>query len=186
MKYLAPLTPNAQPPPLDNSCVFQNMKLAAWHVQFLNAFDDWVALDFEGYLDLVMRRESRTMWGGSVRYRPNAPHPVTGQTGVISFSVYAEDSAGNKLRVGDVVEAHQAIIHCTSIDDGRIVFLAEGRAQRRLAIEASAELIAAGIVAIDRASLAGDTVTPANEEPIVCDERIGGLLPDNNFVRFLR
>ncbi len=156
VKYLAPLAPSENPPPVDNSCVFQDMHDAVWHIEFLVAFEGWSDLQYETYLNLVLRRETRTMWGGSIRHWPDAVHPDSGRAGLVSFSVYAEDTAGNELSVADVIAVHDQLTGCMGFDDEMVVFVAEGVAQRELIDERAEEFAAAGIVATDAATLAGD------------------------------
>lgn len=156
VKYLAPLAPSENPSPLDNSCVFQDMHDAQWHIEFLVAFEGWADLEYETYLNLVLRSATRTMWGGSIRLWPAAVHPVSGVSGLVSFSVYAEETPGNELAVADVLTVHEQLSGCMGFDEERIVFVAEGPAQRELIQERVAEFAAAGIVATDAATLAGD------------------------------
>ena len=156
VKYLAPLDPAVTAPPLDSGCVFQDMHDAVWHIEFLAAYPEWQDLGYDAYLDMVLRRETRTSWGGSVRWWPDAPHPETGEVGLLSFSVYAEDTPGNELRFEDVVSVRDRMQSCVGFAPEAVVFVAEGPGQRRL-IESEADAFAdAGIVATDAASLAGE------------------------------
>jgi hypothetical protein len=157
VKYLAPLDPGSNPPPLDHSCVFQDMHLAQWHLEFLAGFDAWSWIEYEDYLSFVLRAETRRFWGGSVTLWPEAVHPDTGQRGLVSFSVYAEETLGNELTLSDVVQVYGILTGCMAIPSERLVFVAEGPAQRAFLREHSDELAAAGIFATEAAALAGDS-----------------------------
>ena len=154
VKYLAPFEPTDNAVPLDNPCVF--LKEATWHYQFLREYEGWQSLAFEGYVDLVMRRQSRSMWGGLLRHWPEATHPATSARGVVSYSVYAEDSPGNELTVLDILSAYSAITQCMAIEDAKLVFLPEGAQQLRLISEAAGSLADVGLLVATPAELAGD------------------------------
>lgn len=139
VKYLAPLTVGELPRPVDAGCVFQHMVDTAWHVEFLAAFPGWAGLDVDTYAELVLRRATRTMWGGAVRFWPEAD--------AVSYSVYGEDG----LEVDDVRAVLARLESCVGFGD-RLVFARQGGGQHAL-VEA---LRAAGIAATDPATLAGE------------------------------
>lgn len=56
-------------------CLFQNTSKYAYHVEFLRTLPGYEGLSSERYADLVLRRESRTMWGGGMRLFPATLHP---------------------------------------------------------------------------------------------------------------
>lgn len=58
VKYLAALVPEESPAPVDPPCVFQDMRDAEWHLDFLTRFPAFRTLDYDTYLGLVLRRPS--------------------------------------------------------------------------------------------------------------------------------
>ena len=162
VKYLAALEPGSQPVPVDRACVFQDMHDASWHLEFLTAFPGFAGLDLETYLSLVLRRRTRTLYGGAVRLWPDAQHPTTGVAGVFSFSVYADEPVEDRLTVGDVVEVHARLSGCVGFAE-QLVFVAEGPLQAALLADEAEAFAAAGIVATDAAALAGAGVEVYSE-----------------------
>lgn len=154
VKYLAPLEPGELAPPLENACVFQDMHDADWHVGFLNGFPDYAELDFETYLSWVLRRETRQMWGGAVRWWSEGRHPRTGEPGVVSFAVYADTTERDRLTVDDVVAVHRRLAGCIDFPSHRLVFVADGPVQEAFVQAQRGRLEAAGVAATDPASLA--------------------------------
>jgi pyruvate, water dikinase len=154
VKYLAALEPGTQPAPVDQSCVFQDMHDASWHLEFLSAFPAFGGLDLETYLNLVLRRRTRTLWGGAVQLWPGAEHALTGVPGVVSFSVYADEGVQDQLTVDDVIDVHARLSGCVGFAP-QLVFLAQGPLQTALVRDQPEAFSAAGIVATDAATLAG-------------------------------
>jgi hypothetical protein len=134
-------------------CVFQNTSRYPYHVQFLRTLPGYEGLSSERYADLVLRRESRTMWGGGLRLFPATLHPVTGGEGVLAYTIYSGSSAEEMLTLDDVVEVDRRLKAASSFASEFLVFTPDGTAQIAALAALADELLAAGVAMVDPAAL---------------------------------
>jgi hypothetical protein len=145
VKYLAPVDTATKSAPLTEDCYFQNMNQFTWHLQFLQSFEDLANIDFNTYLDWVLRPASRRLWGGYVKAYPNVVHPGTERLGIVVYTVYSD--AGT-LRVDDVEAVDRIMKDSIPFATELLVFLPEGPDQKLLAQMSLAELARRGISVI--------------------------------------
>ena len=55
--------------PVGAGCMFQNTRRFEFHIFFLHEFEETRMMTFMEYVDAVLRRASRTWWGGDVLYQ---------------------------------------------------------------------------------------------------------------------
>lgn len=134
-------------------CLFQNTAKYEYHVQFLRTFPEYEELSAERYADLVLRRESRSMWGGGLRLFPATPHPVSGTDGVLAYTIYSESSAEEMLSVGDIVEVDRRLKTAARFASEFLVFTPDGGAQTAALQGRADELLAAGVAMLDPSRL---------------------------------
>ena len=127
VKYLAPVLDVAREAPLVDDCYFQNMTVTPWHIEFLHGFDELSDMTYQEYVDGVLKKSTRFLWGGSV-FRRQEPHPLNGGP-TLAYSVYAEDSPGNRLEVDELVEVHGILQACIPYASEELVFQPQGPAQ---------------------------------------------------------
>jgi len=149
LKFLAWTAEAERAVPLTEACAFQNMAIYPFHIHFLKSFEPFADLTPPGYVTLVMRRETRTFWGGGVRYDRARAHPTTGVPGVLLWSIAAEETALTSITVADLVAADAALAPCIPFYAERRAFLASTDAQRGFVARNTAALTAAGIVFIE-------------------------------------
>jgi hypothetical protein len=106
VKYLMPVEGVSPRAPIQDACAFQNTARFAYHLIFLQALPGGETLDFEEYIDLVLKRDTRAWWGGEVAWLLERVHPITMDAGTLVFSLYTEDSPGNRLTIDDVRAVH--------------------------------------------------------------------------------
>jgi pyruvate,water dikinase len=129
VKYLAML-PDARPsPPLDTSCIFQDTARFAFHVQFLRSFPAYADLDYDSYLALVLRRQSRLWWGGGLKLFAGVRHPLSGQRGVISFTAYQDGGGEQNLTPEELQALFMQLSACAPYARELLVFVPDGGAQ---------------------------------------------------------
>jgi hypothetical protein len=113
VNILAQVVGSQVTPPILESCEFENTKLYAFHLPFLNAQPGGEHITYDEYTNLVIRSATRVWWGGQVIWLPATKHPLTHETGVLAWQVYTEDSNGNRLTLDDVRAAYTRISICT-------------------------------------------------------------------------
>jgi pyruvate,water dikinase len=134
-------------------CLFQNTEKYEYHVQFLRTFPGYEDLAAERYADLVLRRGSRTMWGGGLRLFPATPHPLTGSDGVLAYTIYSESSAEDMLTVDDIVEVDRRLKRAVSFASDFLVFTPDGGAQIAALTDKADELLAEGVALVEPSTL---------------------------------
>jgi hypothetical protein len=134
-------------------CLFQNTSKYEYHVQFLRTLPGYEGLSSERYADLVLRRESRTMWGGGLRLFPATSHPVTGRAGVLAYTIYSESSAEEMLTLNDVVEVDRRLKTASSFASDFLVFTPDGTAQTTAMAALADELSAEGVAMVEPSAL---------------------------------
>jgi pyruvate,water dikinase len=150
VKYLATVDGREPEPAFAGAeCLFQNTAKYPYHVQFLRTFDGYEGLSAERYPDLVLRRASRSMWGGGLRLFPATPHPVTGTVGVLAYTIYSESSVDEMLTVGDIVEVQRRLETAASFAAELLVFTPDGAAQIAALGDEADELLAEGVAMVD-------------------------------------
>lgn len=137
VKYLAPAPGAPIREPLREACYFQDTERWPFHLQFLQSFPELADLTFEEYVDLVLRPATRVWWGGALQLYPQALHPISGQAGVIIFTVY-DDTGG--LTPDHVVEVDGILDACMPFARDALAFFPEDPAQNAMARNARTEL----------------------------------------------
>lgn len=142
LKYLVVAPGASAPVELAGPCIFQDTERFAFHVHFLRTFDAYATLDFEAYMALVLRRDSRVFWGGTLKLWSNTLHPLTQQRGVISYALYTEEGAHENPTVDEVAELHQQLSTCMAYASELLVYVPDGvdqttwaRAQRQALLD---------------------------------------------------
>jgi pyruvate,water dikinase len=154
VKYLATVDAREPEPVFAGSeCLFQNTAKYEYHVEFLRTFPGYEDLSAERYADLVLRRESRSMWGGGLRLFPATRHPVTGSDGVLAYTIYSESTAEEMLTVEDIVEVDRRLESTATFASDFLVFVPDGGAQTAAWRDRAAELLAAGVAMVDPSML---------------------------------
>ncbi len=134
-------------------CLFQNTDKYEYHVQFLRTFPGYEDLAAERYADLVLRRESRSMWGGGLKLLPATPHPLTGRDGVLAYTIYSESSAEEMLTLSDILEVDRRLKTAVSFAAEFLVFTPDGGAQTVALKDKAGELAAEGVAMLDPSKL---------------------------------
>jgi hypothetical protein len=148
VKHLLPVE-GAQPrAPVGDDCAFQDTARFPFHLPFLNAQPGGEDLTFDDYLDLVLRRDTRAWWGGELLLDPDRPHPLTGEAGTLAFTLYTEDSDGNRLVAADVREVHATLQACAPAFADALAFAPSSNEQRVTAQAIAAELAGEGIAVL--------------------------------------
>ncbi|MBI1946357.1 MAG: hypothetical protein HYS27_11705 [Deltaproteobacteria bacterium] len=148
VKYLAPVAGVEPRAPLFESCAFQDTMAFPFHLPFLNSLPGGDDLDFADYIALVLQRETRAWWGGEVWWRPELAHPIGGAPGVLAYTLYTEDSPGNRLIADDVRAVFAVLTACAPAFAGKLAFVPVSNEQRQTALQAQGELSADGIAVI--------------------------------------
>lgn len=141
LKFLLP-TDAAAP----HACWFQNTDAYPYHLQFLRATPEYAALSVEGYDDLVLTRATRGFYAGVLRLFSGAPHPETGDAGILTYSVYAASTPSEMLTVTELSAIHQRLESCVSTLSGYLVYLPENDLALAVAERSAAQLAEAGVV----------------------------------------
>jgi pyruvate, water dikinase len=154
VKYLARVT-GREPESVfaGAECLFQNTAKYEYHVQFLRTFPGYEDLSAERYADLVLRRESRSMWGGGLRLFPATRHPVSGTDGVLAYTVYSGTTADEMLTIDDIVEVDRRLKVGADFASDFLVFVPDGGAQTAALLDKAEELLAAGVTMVDPSTL---------------------------------
>ncbi len=144
VKFIAPVAAWEREPPITEDCYFQDMERYPWHLQFLLSFEELAGLDMPTYEAWVVQPETRRWWGGAVQLWPGVDHPLTGQTGVLSFVVYS-DYQDPQLTVEQVTEVHDTMRACVPFAADLVVWVPDGGGQRAFATDAADALAEAGV-----------------------------------------
>lgn len=154
VKYLTRVNGASEPDIFDESeCLFQNTDEFPYHLQFLRSFDTLEALSAQRYEDWLLRRESRTLYGGMLKLLPAARHPLSGELGVLVYTIYTAPSAGEQLTLPELVAVDQRLGACVTFARDWLVFLPTDAAQLRATQALEPELSEAGVVFIEPADL---------------------------------
>lgn len=129
LRYLAPIEGAMPEPPLDAPCAFQNTALYAFHIQFLATLPAYDTLDYNAYLDMVLRRRSRVFYGGMLKQWPSTRHPLTEKTGVISYGAYQTEAPGEAFTVDELVFLHERLVSCAPYAEDLLVLVPDGATQ---------------------------------------------------------
>ena len=147
IKYLGPVAEVAPRAPVNERCLFQNMRLQEFHLPFLQTLEGGEDLSFNDYIELVLRRSTRVWWGGEVRLLSTTTHPITGTPGAFAWTLYTEDSAGNRLVVDDIRAGHALMTRCAPAFAARLAF-APGSNEQQATATAVRELLAEEDIAV--------------------------------------
>ncbi|MBC8131681.1 MAG: hypothetical protein H7X95_01765 [Deltaproteobacteria bacterium] len=112
VKYLGVVTGRAGLPPVDKPCMFQNTALYQGHITFLKSFPELAHIDFNTYLNLVMKNASRQLWGGELKFFSAGIHPRTGVRGVLAYFLYADDLITEALTLDQIAEVDARLKGC--------------------------------------------------------------------------
>lgn len=150
VKYLA-IVDGTLPPGAFGSgaCLFQNTAKYPYHLQFLRSLAEYAELSPERYSDLVLRRASRVMWGGVLKLLPGAPHPLTGNAGVLGYTVYTGSEPSELFTVADVAEVDRRLKANAPFAAELLAFMPDGTAQREALPPLLPALAAEGIAVLD-------------------------------------
>lgn len=148
IKYLAPVSGKDRQPPLTADCYFQNMHQYSWHLLFLKSFPELSALDLDSYVSMVLRRPSRTLWGGAVKPWPAVKHPLTEAEGIVAYTVYTETNAASALTEADIVEVDARLKACAPFAAAMLAFVPSDVSQESLARGLVPSLEAKGIATV--------------------------------------
>lgn len=129
LRYLAPIEGAAPSPPLDAPCVFQNMALYPFHIQFLVTLPAYSTVSYDAYLDMVLRKQSRVFYGGMLKQWPSARHPITEKDGVISYGAYQTEASGENFTIDELVFLHARLKSCIPYAEELLVLVPDGATQ---------------------------------------------------------
>lgn len=148
VKYLLPVAGAEPRAPLFDSCAFQDTAQHPYHLPFLNSLPGGEDLLFDDYIALVLQRATRVWWGGEVMWRADATHPLTQEAGVLLYTLYTEDSPGNRLEADDVRAVFAVLGTCAPAFTGKLGFVPSSNEQRQTAMQIQAALASEGIAVI--------------------------------------
>lgn len=148
IKYLNRVDGRAPPAPLDGDCQFQNTRVFPLHLQFIRRFEELGYIDSATYTELVLLEETRVWWGGALQRWPATPHPISNQPGIITYTIYQQNTADQNLTVAHIVEADQRMKGCAPFAQDVLVFLAAGAAQEAHALTIRDELAGQGVAVL--------------------------------------
>ena len=148
VKYLLPVAGVEPRAPLYSTCAFQDTTAFPYHLPFLSSLPGGDDLTFDDYIALVLRRDTRVWWGGEVLWRPELAHPISGAPGVLLYTLYTEDSPGNRLIADDVRAVFAALEGCAPAFVGKLGFVPSSNEQRLTAQQIQAALAAESIAVI--------------------------------------
>jgi pyruvate,water dikinase len=145
VKFLAQVEGAPITPPITTACAFQNTERFPFHVQFLVAQPGGEDVTFDVYTARVLRRATRVWWGGEVVFNPERAHPLTGVDGELLWSVYTQDSPGNRLTLDDVRAGFARLTACTPGFAEQLAFFPTSNEQTLTVRNGQGELAAEGI-----------------------------------------
>ncbi|MBI5542322.1 MAG: hypothetical protein HY901_00410 [Deltaproteobacteria bacterium] len=148
IKYLAPVAAKPRSAPLLEDCYFQDMHLYPWHLHFLRSFPELTLLSLDAYVSMVMRRSTRSLWGGALKAWPAVKHPLTDQVGVFAYTLYAESGLEDLLTEDDVAEVDARLKSCAPVAAPMLVFVPSDAAQESFLRRARPALEQRGIASI--------------------------------------
>ncbi len=147
VKYLAPVAERTPPEGYPGGCAFQNMAIHAWHLTFLRTFPGLESLTPQGYASLVLARNTRVWWGGSLYRRPSALHPISGVVGIFAYTIYGEARA-DSVQVPDIAAVDAILKNCAHGLADRLVFVPSTDEQRQLVFSQHSTLEAMGVAVV--------------------------------------
>jgi pyruvate,water dikinase len=113
VKFLGGIAGKTPPAPgLDRACLFLNTQRYAGHITYLRSLPGMSDLDFTSYLSMVMKRASRVLWGGSLKYYPGEPHPRTGAQGILAYFLYSDPNDVDALTADEIAELDARLKSC--------------------------------------------------------------------------
>jgi hypothetical protein len=140
-------------PPLDRPCMFQDSARYPRHITFIKSFPELAHIDFDAYLNLVMKNATRVLWAGSLVYVSTGVHPRTKARGVLAYFIYADDAVTEALTVEQIQEVDARLKGCVPYARDLLVLVGMNRIQAdRFAAQAST-LATKGVDVIDPAAL---------------------------------
>ncbi len=148
VKYLLPVAEAAPRAPILD-CAFQDTTRFPYHVLYLRAQEGGEELTYDDYIALVLVRSTRAWWGGEVAYRAELEHPLTGVAGVLAFSLYTQDTPGDRMIEADVRDVYAALVVCAPAFAEMLAFAPSANEQRDTAAAARGALAADGIAVLD-------------------------------------
>ena len=116
-----------------------------FHIQFLVTLPAYDTLDYDTYLDLVLRRGSRVFYGGMLKQWPSTPHPITDKLGVISYGAYQTEAAGEAFTTDELVFLHQRLQSCMAFARDLLVLVPDGATQGAAFVAQQEELLERGV-----------------------------------------
>lgn len=99
-------------PELGYPCVFQDTLRFPGHAPFLRQFPELAGMSFDAYLNMVMKRSSRVLWGGALQFFPAVPHPGTGIDGILGYFLYSDANEADALTDDEIVAFDARIKAC--------------------------------------------------------------------------
>jgi hypothetical protein len=148
IKYLAWVDGAERVAPLVDACAFQDMHRFDYHLFFLRSLAPWADLTPQGYARLVLFRDTRSFWGGGVRFDAARVHPTTGVPGALVWTVATDEGPGQVLTLADLLAADAAIAPCLPAFDEVRAFAPSSDAQRALVTREAAAIVEAGIAVV--------------------------------------
>jgi len=149
VKYLARVAGSKGLPPIDKPCVFQNTELYRGHITFIKSFPELVHIDFDTYLNLVMKNASRVLWGGELKFFSEAIHPRTKARGVLAYFVYADDAPSEALTLAQIAEVDARMKGCVPYAKDLLVLVGMNQTQVARFEAQAGDLRARGIEVLD-------------------------------------
>lgn len=148
LKFLLASDSNAEP-----ACLFQNTNEYPYHLQFLRTLPQYSALSAEAYEDMVLLREQRVFFAGALRLFPGSVHPVSGETGIIAYSVYTASVSAEVLTVEELRTIDRQLEACMGELAPYLVYLPESSLALAAAERSAVELAEASVAWIPPSQL---------------------------------
>ena len=155
VKYLLRVDGREPPAPLSSPCVFQNTERFPYHLHFLLSFPELSALDLDSYVAMVMGRATRVWWGGGLSLWSGVPHPLSGKTGVITYTVYVDAGADQMLSADELAQIYGRLSGCMSYAKELLALLPETPEQSAHLRALESELRGRGIAVVYPEDLIG-------------------------------
>jgi pyruvate, water dikinase len=124
IKYLGQVDGTTPPVPgLAHACMFQNTERYLGHITFLRSFPELASIDFDTYLAMVMKRASRVLWGGELKFYPAALHPTTGVPGILVYFIYSDPNDVDALTEDEIVAVDARLKACVPFASDLLVLV---------------------------------------------------------------
>lgn len=150
LKFLLPTDPDAA-----HTCWFQDTVRYPYHLQFLRSLPAFTNLSAEAYEDMVLTRDSRQFHAGVLRLFSATKHPKSGETGILTYTVYTASTPSELLTPAELGELTRRLESCTGSLAPYLVYLPESNLALAAAEQKAAELAAAGVSWIRPSQLQG-------------------------------